>query len=138
MQDQWKCKKYLKALKNQNKIICSMEKKTGSLKEMCKIKKIHTKSNREYNMSSINRSSDDYSYPLSSDSEWVIRHPDGQKETNNLYYVVNSNLKGMYQVSDVMEHEKLIVPITSLYVKLGTLCQYWLLSLDNSRSIEQL
>ena len=64
-----KLKREMEALKKQNKIIFSMAKRSGSHRELKKIKKMHAKESKkhDYSISNIYRS-DSYS-SISSDSE---------------------------------------------------------------------
>ena len=87
----------LKSFKNQNKIIFSMEKKSGSHCGTKKIKNINSKASRNRSYYSINSSiidsySDSY---LASDIEWEeLIQPTESKEINNLYHVVTDNDEG--------------------------------------------
>ena len=91
-----KLKKELKDIKKLKNVLFSIAKKSGSRRDIKKIKKIDAKSSRKRCNSSSNSSSDelDSNSSLSSDSEWdTYRRSYGRKEMNRFDHVVIYNIK---------------------------------------------
>ena len=106
----------LKSFKNQNKIIFSMEKKSGSHCGTKNIKNIKSKASRKRSYYSINSSIIDScsDYYLSSDIEWEeLIQPTERREINNLYHIVTNN----DEVKSVIGYKMIIYH--DLIVKLG-------------------
>ena len=64
-----KCKKELKTLNNQNKMLLRSSKNSGSRRELKNINNIRPKASKKYGSSSSNSSSNNYDSYISSDSE---------------------------------------------------------------------
>ena len=100
-----KWKKDLKALKNQNKMIHSIAKKSGSRCEIKKINNISAKASNKGNKSFSDDS--DSNSLLGSNSSWdTNRRPAGRKEINGLYHIVTDNLNNYkYQSNEAINSE---------------------------------
>ena len=86
-----KWKKDLKALKNHNKMLYRIAKKSGPRREIKNIKKIRAEASKKTIVSSSEYLDSDYS--LSRDSSWEKhRRPSGCKDINKLDHVVIDNL----------------------------------------------
>ena len=87
-------------------MLFSISKRSGSHRELKKNKKIKEKVLKKNSYSSSNSSSNDYDYPLSSDSEWdKRRQPTERKEKNKLDYVVTNNITNKDQCNDGIEYD---------------------------------
>ena len=96
-------KKDLKYLNKKKKMLYRMAKKTGSRKELSKVKTIITKKRfNSSSRSSYSSSGSDSSLPP--DSEWEIEEPIIM-ETNRLDHVVSSNVKYYNKLNDVVANE---------------------------------
>ena len=91
-----KCKKELKYLKNQNKMLYRISNKSGLCRELKNIKKIKANAPKKHIYSSSNSyiSGSDSDSSLSSDSDRdEERQPTEHKEINNLDNLVSNNIK---------------------------------------------
>ena len=106
MRSEYKSKKELKALKNKNKILYRITKKSVSHREIKRIKNIRDKASKNLRHDSSDSFSDesDSDYSLSSDTdEYKHRRLDRRKEMNMLDHVVTGNTrKNKDQLNDAV------------------------------------
>ena len=87
------------------KMLYSFSKKTGSHKDLHKIKNIYANDRIKYKLPISDSYSNEYNSYLSSYGEWDIEHTSGPKETNKIDHIVNINLKYINQINEAIEHE---------------------------------